>query len=88
MVIYVLVPSIHSFFYLTTDLLKSDVSSTQMTSNPTVFSLQASHRVHCEEETGAHYQLSRFTYKFDFFFLQIFKVVYFAKKIRTFQKIP
>ena len=28
-----------------------------------VFNLQASDWVHCEEETGAYYQLSRLTYK-------------------------
>ena len=50
----VLVPSIHSFFYLTTALLKSDVSGTQTTSPPTVFNLQASNCVHCEEETSAN----------------------------------
>ena len=52
-----LFPSIHSFFYLTTTLLKSDVSSTQTASPPTVFNLQASNWVHCEEETGAYYKL-------------------------------
>ena len=46
--------SIHSFFYL---LLKSDISGTQTASPPTVFNLQASNWVHCEEETGAYYQL-------------------------------
>ena len=47
---------------------------------PTVFNLLASDWVHCEEETGAYYQLSRLIYKFMIFFLQFFKVVYFAKK--------
>ena len=36
---------------------------TQKPTRPTVFNLQASDSVHCEEETGAYYQLSRFTYK-------------------------
>ena len=88
LVIYVLVPSIHSFFYLTTALLKSDISGTQMTSLPTVFNLQASNWVHFEEETGAYYQLSRFIYKFYFYFF-IFKVAYFAtKKYGLFKKFP
>ena len=56
---------------------------------PTAFNLQASDWVHCEEETGAHYQLSRHTYKLVKIFLQISKVSYFAyQKIREFQKIP
>ena len=38
-------------------------SGTHKSTPPTVFNLQASHRVHCEEETGAYYQLSRFTCK-------------------------
>ena len=56
------VPTIHSFFYLTT-ALKSDISGTQTVSPPTVFNLQASNWVHCEEETGAYYQLQRFINK-------------------------
>ena len=47
---------------------------------PTVFNLQALDYVHCEEETGVHTGISRRTSKFLYFFLQIFKVVYFAKK--------
>ena len=59
-----------------------------VTSKPTlltVFNLQASDWVHCEEKTGAHKGISRQTYKFVLIFVQIFKVVYFAKKIREFQ---
>ena len=37
---------------------------TQKPTPSTVFNLQASDWVHCEEETGAYYQLSQFTYKF------------------------
>ena len=60
-----------------------------MASPPTVFNLQASNWVHCEEETGAYYQLQLFIYKLLIFFIFIFKVAYFAKnKIRAFQKIP
>ena len=88
LVLYVLVPSIDSFFYLITALLKSEVSGTQKPTPPTVFNLQASDWVNCEEETDAFYQLSRFTYKLYFLFLRIFKVVYFAQKICVFQKIP
>ena len=36
---------------------------TQKPTPSTGFNLQASDWVHCEEETGAYYQLSRFTYK-------------------------
>ena len=56
---------------------------------PTVFNLQAFDWVHFEEKTDAYSKLSLNIFKFDncFLFL-IFKVVYFAKKIGTFQKIP
>ena len=36
-------------------------SGTQKNTPPTVFNLQASDWVHCEEEIGAYYQLSRLT---------------------------
>ena len=42
---------------------KVTFSGTQKPTPPTVFNLQALDWVHCEEETGAYYQLSRFTYK-------------------------
>ena len=67
LVLYVLVISIHSFFYLTT-VLKNVVFGTQKPTPPTVVNLQALDWVHCEEETGAYYQLSRFTYKLVSFF--------------------
>ena len=38
-------------------------SGTQKGTPPTIFNPQASDCVHCEEETGAYYQLHRFTYK-------------------------
>ena len=64
-------------------------SGTQMMSPPTVFNLQASNWVHCEEDTGAYYQLQRLTYKLIKQIPLIFKVAYLAKKkIHTFQKIP
>ena len=66
---------------------KVTFSGIQNPLQPTVFNLQALDWVHCEEETGAHYQLSRHTYKFAFFFLQISKVSFFAaKKYADFKK--
>ena len=47
---------------------------------PTVFNLQASDWVHCEEEMGAYAQMTFNTYKLFKKFLQIFKIVYFATK--------
>ena len=48
---------------------------------PTVFNLQASDWVHCEEETGEYTKLSRNTNELVIYlFLQIFIVVYFANK--------
>ena len=89
LVLYVLFPSIHSFFYLTTALLKVTFSGTQKPTPPTVFNLQASDWVHCEEKTGAYYQLLHFTYKFVFFFYKFKKKKLFCpQKIQTFQKIP
>ena len=55
--------------------------------NPsTVFNLQASDWVYCEEETGVYYQLSRNTYKFFYFFL-ILKLFILEKKYVHFKKI-
>ena len=55
---------------------------------PTVFNLQALDWVHCEEETGAYYQLSRNTYKsvkkIHFFFYSFLQ----KNKICEFQKLP
>ena len=84
-------PSIGSLcvgsFYLfsTLQLLswKVTFSGTQKPTPPTVFNIQASDWIHCEEETGAYYQLSQLTYKLTFF-----KVAYFAQKIGAFQIIP
>ena len=53
LVLYVLFPSIHSFFYIT----KVTFSSTQKPTSPIVFNLQASDWVHCEEEMGTYYQI-------------------------------
>ena len=68
LVLYVLDPSIYSIFYLTTALLKSDVFRTHRPTRPTVFNLQASQQVHCEEKAGSYYQLSRITSKLVVFF--------------------
>ena len=55
LVLDVLFPSIDSFFSNPTALIKSDVlPALKSLSPPTVFDLQASDWVHCEEETGAH----------------------------------
>ena len=54
-------------------------SGTQKPTPPTVLNLQASDWVLCEEETGAYYQLSRFTYKFVILFF-VFLIAYFASK--------
>ena len=90
LVLYVLVPCIFSIFYLTIALLKSDIfrhSKAYSSRAPPVFNLQASDWVHCEEETGVYYQLSRLTYKL--VILIFFKVAYFmAKKCPLFKKFP
>ena len=57
---------------------------TQKPTPPTVFNLQASDWVHCEEETGAYYQLSRFTYKLIF----KKKLLLLRKKYTLFKKFP
>ena len=70
---------------------KVTFSGIQNPLQPTVFNLQASDWVHCEEETGVYYQLYRHTYKLIFFFLQISIVSYFAPKkyadLKKFTKI-
>ena len=55
-------------------------SGTQMPISSHSFNLQASDWVHCEEDTGAYYQLPRNTYKLLIFFKDIFKIAYFAPK--------
>ena len=61
---------------------------TQKPTPPTVFNLQASNWVHCEEETGAYYQLSWFTEKCVQFFILFLKLFILGKKVHAFQKIP
>ena len=75
-----LIPSIHSFFYLSTALLKSNVFGTQKPTPPTVFNLQASDWVHCEEERSVYYQMSRITSKFVFFFSKLLKLLFLPQK--------
>ena len=68
---------------------KVTFSGTQKCSQPTVFNLQASDWLRCEEETGAHYSISRRTSKLFKKNLWILKVAYFGtKKYAYFQKIP
>ena len=60
-----------------------------VTSKPTprtIFNLQASDWVHCEEETGVYYQLSWHSYKLVIFFLQFLKLFILPKKIILFIK--
>ena len=64
---------------------KVTFSGIQKPTPPTVFNLQVSDWVHCQEETGAYYQLSWFTYKLVEFFFKLFIL---QKKGWTFQKIP
>ena len=77
-VLYVLVPSIYSFFYLTTALLKSDVfrhskvySSQFSTYRHRTGFIMKRKQVRIQESPWQNYKFVRF-------FLQIFKVVYFA----------
>ena len=53
---------------------------TSKPTSPTVFNIQAPNWVHYEKEPGAHTRITRQTYKLVSLFLQIFKVIYFAKK--------
>ena len=76
LVLYLLVPSIHSYFYHTTALLKSDIFQHSKA--------YSSHSFHFEEETDAYYQLSQITYKFVSFFLLILKLLILPPKLRKF----
>ena len=61
-------------------------SGIQKCSQPTIFNLQASDWLRCEEETGTHYSISRRTSKLVSFFLWILKVAYFGTKNTRFSK--
>ena len=67
-------------------LLKSDVSDHSKTYSES-FNLQAYYWVHCEEETGAYYQLSRLTYKLIIFFFFNLKLLILPKNT-LFKKFP
>ena len=55
---------------------------------PTVFNLQALDWVNCEEETGAYYHLSRFSYLYIFNLKKTkLKLLIFRKKYTLFKKI-
>ena len=56
---------------------------------PTVFNLQASDWVHCEEEAGSYYQLSRNTYKFvkKCTFLKLFILPKIYSQLKKFHKV-
>ena len=82
LILYVLILLFIHFSTLQPLSWKVSFSGTQKPTLPTVFNLEASDWVHCEEETGAYYQLSQNTYKL-FFFLHIFKIVNFAFKKYT-----
>ena len=61
---------------------------TQKPTPPTVFNLQASDWIHCEEETGAYYQLCQFNYKLFFYFFLFLKLFILWKKCVFHKKIP
>ena len=84
LVIYVLVPSIYSFFYLATALLKSDVFQHSKAYSSHSFQPTGSEWIHCEDETGAYYQLSRLTYKL---LKKKLSFLFCPKKILAFQKV-
>ena len=63
-------------------------SKPTLTSKPTIFNLHASDQVHCEEKTGAYYQLSQNTYKLGKKNYKFFKLFILTKEISSFQKNP
>ena len=68
---------------------KVTFSGTKKIIEPTVFNLQVSDWLHCEEETGAHLSMSQFSSKLVSFFVLILKVAYFGtKKYVIFKKLP
>ena len=87
LVLYMLVPSVYSIFYVTTALLKSDVFWHSKAYSSNSFQPTSIELGHYEEDTGAYYQLSRLTYKLVITFV-VLKLLIFAPKIRPFQKIP
>ena len=65
---------------------KVTFSGTKKIIEPTVFNLQASDWLHCEEKTGAHLSMSRFSSELVIFFILIFTVAYFGTKNMWFLK--
>ena len=59
---------------------KVTFSGTKKIIEPTVFNLQASDWLHCEEETGAHLSMPQFPLNWLVFFILILKVAYFGTK--------
>ena len=80
LVIYVLLPSIYSFSTLQPLSWKVTFSGTQKFIQPTVFNLQSSDWLRCEEETGAYYSVCWLTSKLVSFFILILKIAYFGTK--------
>ena len=72
LVLYILILSIHSFFYLTTALLKRDVFRHSKAYFSHSFQPTGIGLALCEEETGAYYQLSLITSKLIHFFFLLF----------------
>ena len=66
---------------------KVTFSGTQKPTPPTVFNLPVSDWVHCEEETGVYYQLSRNYYKLLLFY-KFLKLFILSKKCALFKKFP
>ena len=62
-------------------------SVTSKPTSPTVFNLQALIWVHCEEQTRACYQLSRYTYKLVIFVCKFLKLFILPKNTRISKKI-
>ena len=60
---------------------------TSKPTRPTVFNLQASDWVHCEDETGAHTHFPRQTNKVEVFLNICYSCSFCCKKIHAFQNI-
>ena len=68
---------------------KVTFSGTKKIIEPTVFNLQASDWLHCEEETGAHLSMSQFSSKLVIFFYFNFEsCLFWHKKYVIFKKFP
>ena len=74
------------FYMLQPISWKVTFSGTQKCSQPTVFNLQSLDWLRCEEETGAHYSISRRTSKLVSFFYEFWKLLILAQKNTRFSK--